>query len=470
MLTYHLKKGPIPLYQQLYQAIKSDIMAGKLASQEKLPSKRSLARNLGISTITVENAYDQLISEGLVYSQEKRGYYVNDWQDLPNIHPRPEVDHHICLPQEEHFTFNFSEQQSPSDLFPFSIMNRMMHDTILNCQADLLKPPLGGGVAALREAIASHLASFRGMAIDPKQIIVGAGTEYLYGLLIQLLGRDKIYCIENPGYKKLRQIYIKQGVDCRLAGIDDQGLMVEELNKNQAQIAHLNPTHHFPTGITMPVSRRYQLLAWANQAEGRYIIEDDYDSEFRFHGKPLPTLQSIDASAKVIYLNTFSKSLAPTIRISYMVLPAQLANQFYRDLSFYSCTVSTFEQYSLAQFIREGYFEKHINRMRRLYSKKREKVRRLIRDQFSPDQCQIIEGETGLHLLLKFQTALSDQKVKDRLLKKGIGIKSVSDYDMSPLVRSRQLFLLNDAAVDLSMLKQALEIVKRELFSSVKLS
>ncbi|AMB96066.1 PLP-dependent aminotransferase family protein [Aerococcus urinae] len=465
MLTYHLKKGPIPLYQQLYQAIKSDIIAGKLENEEKLPSKRSLARNLGVSTITVENAYDQLILEGLVYSREKRGYYVNDWQGLPSLKEREKIDHHIRLPEEEHFTFNFSEKQSQLDSFPFSIMNRMMHDTIANYQADLLKPPLGGGVAALREAIASHLASFRGMAVDPKQIIVGAGTEYLYGLLIQLLGRDKVYCIENPGYPKLRQIYTKQGVACRLAGIDNQGLRVEELEKQQAQIAHLNPTHHFPTGTTMPVSRRYQLLAWANQAEGRYIIEDDYDSEFRFHGKPLPTLQSIDASAKVIYLNTFSKSLAPTIRISYMVLPAQLANRFYQELAFYSCTVSTFEQYSLAQFIREGYFEKHINRMRRHYSKKREKVTQLIKDHFPNDQCQIIEGETGLHLVLKLQTSLSDREVKDRLLKQGIGIKSVSDYDMEPVVESRQLFLLNDAAVDLSKLQEALAVVKAELFS-----
>ena len=192
------------------------------------------------------------------------------------------------------------------------------------------------------------------MNVDPDQIIVGAGTEYLYGLLVKLLGTDKVYCVEDPGYKKISQIYECNTAKCLPVQMDEQGISVELIKKVNAQIAHISPTHHFPTGITMPVNRRYELLAWANESSDRYIIEDDYDSEFRMNGHPIPPILSIDACEKVIYINTFSKSLTSTIRISYMVLPEHLANEFYRRLSFYSCTVSTFEQYTLARFIFEG--------------------------------------------------------------------------------------------------------------------
>ena len=193
-------------------------------------------------------------------------------------------------------------------------------------------------------------------------------------MLTYHLDQEKIYCLENPGHKKVAQIYAANGVERRFVELDESGISALGLQESGADIAHISPTHHFPTGITMPVSWRYELLAWASGAEDRYIIEDDYDSEFRLSGKPIPSLQSIDVSEKVIYMNTFSKSLASTIRISYMVLPVHLANRFYRDLAFYSCTVSSFEQYTLARFIREGYFEKHINRMRLYYARQRKAI------------------------------------------------------------------------------------------------
>lgn len=209
------------------------------------------------------------------------------------------------------------------------------------------------------------------MEIAPEQIIIGAGTEYLYGLLIELLGYDKNYCLEEPGYRKISQIYSSHQVKTCHAALDECGIQIEELERLNAQIVHISPSHHFPTGILMPIGRRYELLGWASKDETRYIIEDDYDSEFRLSGKPIPTLQSIDVLEKVIYINTFTKTLASTIRISYMVLPMHLVRLFHEKLSFYSCTVSTFEQYTLAHFIQEGYFEKHINRMRSYYQKKR---------------------------------------------------------------------------------------------------
>ena len=227
-----------------------------------------------------------------------------------------------------------------------------------------MENPPCGGIMALRQAIADYLHAFRGMVVNPEQIIVGAGTEYLYGLLIQLLGDDKIYGIENPGYPKIAKIYDSMHVSYSAIDLDEHGVCIYSLEDHQIDIMHLSPSHHFPTGIITPISRRYELLGWASKDENRYIIEDDYDSELRLGGKPIPTLQSIDVSDKVIYMNTFTKTLSSTVRISYMVLPASLTELFYKKLSFYSCTVSNFEQYTLARFMESGSFEKHINRLR----------------------------------------------------------------------------------------------------------
>ena len=228
----------------------------------------------------------------------------------------------------------------------------------------------------LRCAIAEHLREFRGIDADPNCIVVGAGTEYLYGLLIQLLGFDKVYALEDPGYRKIAQVYESYGVQYRFTPMDKEGIDPKALEKSGADILHISPSHHFPTGIVTPIARRYTLLDWAARSENRYIIEDDYDSEFRLTGKPIPALQSIDSADRVIYMNTFSKSLASTIRISYMVLPTALAEAFYKNLGFYACTVSNLEQYTLAKFISEGYFEKHINRMRIRYKQKRPHLKR----------------------------------------------------------------------------------------------
>ena len=237
----------------------------------------------------------------------------------------------------------------------------------------MINPPCGG-ILELRQAIARYLRAFRGMQVQPEQILVGAGTEYLHSLLIQLLGNDLVYGVENPGYHKIARIYERMKVPYENIRLDTQGVEIRDLEEKQVDIIHTSPSHHFPTGIVMPVSRRYELLGWASKNPDHYIIEDDYDSELRLGGKPFPTLQSIDISDKVIYMNTFTKTLASTVRISYMVLPPSLAERFYRELSFYSCTVSNFEQYTLAQFMENGSFEKHINRLRNYYQNKRDAI------------------------------------------------------------------------------------------------
>ncbi len=461
MLTYNFQNVEGHMYEYIYQCIKEDIIAGKLAPGEKLPSKRTFAKNNGISTITIQNAYDQLIAEGYIYALPKKGYYVAEMEGISKVKVKQPVTLNIKKPQDEEILFDFSSNRTELNNFPFSIWAKIMRETISMREKDLLEVSFCGGVRELRVAIAKHLASFRGMVVDPDQIIIGAGTEYLYSLLIKLLGRDKIYCIENPGYLKLKKIYECNNAICRYAGMDDNGIVIEELKKAGAQIAHISPNHHFPTGITMPISRRYELLAWANERMDNYIIEDDYDSEFRLNGKPIPTLQSIDASGKVIYMNTFSKSLASTIRISYMILPEHLANEFYENLSFYSCTVSTFEQYSLAAFISQGYFEKHINRMRLHYGRKRTKILEMIRKVFAGDECEIIENDSGLHFLLQLNTRLPDREIKRRLLEKKIKIGTITDFNLDKKVKDKHQFILNYSNMDIKGLEWALPELKK---------
>lgn len=483
MLTYVFEESGIPLYEQAYRCIKNDIISGNLRSGEKLPSKRTFADNNGISTITIQNAYDQLISEGYVYTIPKKGYYVADigalargmaagTGELVNNTSRSTSRNtfqnseakipDIRMPKRDTgYRIDLSSNRMGADSFPFTVWAKLSRETISARSRELMKVPPTCGIYELRAAIAAHLRSFRGMVVDPDQIIVGAGTEYLYGLLVQLLGADKGYCIENPGYKKLAKIYKQYNIECRYASMDDKGITVEELTKTGADIAHICPNHHFPTGITMPASRRYEILAWANDKNGRYIIEDDYDSEFRTNGRPLPTLFSIDACEKVIYMNTFSKSLTPTIRISYMILPPHLANRFYSELSFYACTVSTFEQYTLAAFISRGYFEKHINRMRLYYSRQRKRLLDSLQKSRLSRICSVNENESGLHFLIRLNTAMPEQEIARRLKKAGIHLQSLSEYFLVPDKSKEYYYIISYSDVDVDDVQEAFDEIYR---------
>ncbi|KAE9633183.1 MAG: GntR family transcriptional regulator / MocR family aminotransferase [Epulopiscium sp.] len=460
MLTYDFENVKEPLYEYIYKCIKSDIVSGNLKPGEKLPSKRTFAHNNGISTITIQNAYDQLISEGYVYSLPKKGYFVADIDVRTSTPKEAKITLDIKLPEEKAvYDIDLSNNEINPDNFPFSIWAKLSREIISNKKKELMEASPTGGKYEVRAAIAEHLKSFRGMLVDPNQIVIGAGTEYLYGLIIQLLGKDKSYCIENPGYKKLLQIYKQYNIECKFADMDDMGITVNGLKKSGAEVVHISPNHHFPTGITMPASRRYEVLAWANEKDDRYIIEDDYDSEFRYNGKPIPTLFSIDACEKVIYMNTFSKSLTSTMRISYMVLPVHLANRFYEQLSFYSCTVSNFEQYTLAALINKGYFEKHINRMRLHYTRQRKLIIDTIMKSKLGKKCEIIENDSGLHFLIKLYTHLSDQEVTNRLKKKGIQMKALSEYYLEPEKSKPHYFIINYSNIDISKISEACETI-----------
>ena len=448
MLTYELKKSPgVPLYEALYRCIRADILSGRLAPHTKLPSKRALAEHLEVSKITVEGAYGQLLEEGYIRSQEKVGYFVE-----------PMIQHRIEHPE-------VAEKSAPKpetaangpEKFPFSVWSRLQREVMLDYGEKLLLPLPNQGLPELRQAIAKHLADFRGMTVNLEQILVGAGTDFLYNLLIQLLGRDKIYAVEEPGYGKIRKIYAAGGVECVSAEMDRFGVVPEKLGK--ARILHISPAHHFPTGIVTPVQRRQELLCWARERDG-YIVEDDYDSEFRFDAHPVPTMMSLDHSGRVVYMNTFSKTLAPSIRISYMVLPEELLRRFRRELGFYSCTVSSFEQYTLARFLNRGHFEKHINRMRRFYRSRRNKIMELLMNCALAERFRIREEDAGLHFLLEVDTDLTDEDLMARCAEAGLEIRTLSSYYHTPVPQqAAHCLVVNYAALREEELEQALHLL-----------
>lgn len=429
MLTYSFSDiGSDSLYEYLYKCMKNDILNGTLSPGERLPSKRSFAKHLNVSTITIENAYAQLLAEGYIYSIPKKGYYAADISTegisaAPIPSPAP-----IQKQQEELYFADFASSQTHPDTFPFSIWAKLMREVIGEDSFALMKNSPSGGIFPLRQEISNHLKSFRGMTVSPEQIIVGAGTEYLYGLLIQLLGFHKLYAVEDPGYQKISAIYRSNQVKCCHIPMDQQGICMDQLRKFGADIVHISPSHHFPTGIITPISRRYELLGWASESDSRYIIEDDYDCEFRFMGRPIPSLQSIDVMEKVIYMNTFTKTLASTIRISYMVLPHHLMEQFQQNMGFYSCTVSNFEQYTLTRFLKNGHFERHLNRMRNFYHNQRDLLLDCLKNSPLSSRITITEEDAGLHFLMHLNTSVPDEIMIQYAKSKGVRIASLSQY------------------------------------------
>ena len=428
MLTYSFENvGSVSLYEYLYRCIRDDILAGRLAPDEKLPSKRTFAAHLGVSVITVETAYAQLIAEGYLYSRPRCGFFV---ERLAPQSRSAQPMTAVSIPQEQREQWNsdFVTNRIPPENFPFSTWSRLLRSVLSEQGEELMQPSSVQGRPELQQAIAQHLYSFRGMDVRPEQIVIGAGTEYLYGLLVQLLGRELCYGVEEPGYQKPAQIYRSNGARCVSVPMDECGVRADELNKKGVDILHISPSHHFPTGVVMPVTRRREILNWCAAEEEHYVLEDDYDCEFRASGRPIPTLQSIDTADRVIYINTFSKTLASAIRISYMVLPLSLVDAFRRKLGFYSCTVSVFDQLALAAFIREGLFEKHINRMRSHYRIQRDRIlQRLRESELAPFLTVRMENE-GLHFLLEVQGVRQDADLLAAAKENGVRISCLSQY------------------------------------------
>ncbi|MDE5898275.1 MAG: PLP-dependent aminotransferase family protein, partial [Treponemataceae bacterium] len=409
------KRGAAGLCDFLYGSIRQQILDGTLRADEKLPSKRSLAGHLGVSVTTVQNAYGQLISEGYLYSIEKKGFFVTDISSAVPLKP-PEAPPAGTPPHDEdrfrtraeapdapaeppEWFADFGSNATSCEKFPFSLWAHVMRKVLRTADEALLKSSPAAGIPELRSAVADYLRQFRNMNVQPDQIVIGAGTESLYAAIVQLLGRERAYAVENPGYRKVAEVLRLNGGRCIPIGMDAHGIRPDALEQSGAQIVHVSPSHHFPTGIVMPVRRRMELLGWAAADSARRIIEDDYDSEFRFNGKPLQTMQGADAGGRVIYVNTFSKTLSPSFRIGYMVLPPNLVPLFAARMGAFANPVSAFEQRTLAEFIKKGFFAAHIIRMKNYYRTLRNNLIQSLHGGRLADILDIREEEAGLHFL-----------------------------------------------------------------------
>lgn len=350
------ENSSLTAYMQLYEQLRSDIINGVIPYKGKLPSKRLLAEETGVSVITVEHAYSILKDEGYIEARERSGYFV--------IYRREDV-----IPLAEHteeYLPRKSHTASDSEVFPYSVMAKTMRKVLTDYGEDILTRSVNKGCMELREALRLYLARSPGINVSADQIIIGSGAEYLYSLIIQLLGRDKVYGIEDPSYEKIKLVYEANGITTDMLLLGSDGIRSSELERTGAEVLHVTPFNSYPSGITAGASKRREYLRWAEK-RGGYIIEDNYDSELTVSMKNDDTLFCM--SERVIYLNTFSKTIAPSVRVGYMVLPESLAEKFENTLGFYSCTVPVFEQYVLAELINNGDFERHINRIRRLRRK-----------------------------------------------------------------------------------------------------
>ncbi|WP_432630848.1 PLP-dependent aminotransferase family protein [Brotaphodocola sp.] len=454
MLIYDFqKREKEPLYEFLYRCIKEDILSGRLKAGTRLPSKRELARDNGISVRTVLGAYEQLIVEGYLTAKEKRGYFVAEVEASPvRRSPVPEFP---PMYQEDQWFVDFTSNTVMCEQFPFSTWRKVMREVLSNGGQELVRRADFIGVKELRQTIASYLYRTRGMEVSPECIVIGAGIEYLYERLIRILPRDAIYGMENPGYRKIPRIYEDAGLTWRCIGMDENGISMESLIASQADVIHVSPEHHYPLGTVTSATRRQELLNWAGEKADRYIIEDDYDCEFRYRSRSIPALQSMDRRHRVIYMNTFSKTLAPSIRISYMILPEKLMARYIKTTNFYSNTVGSCEQYALARFIQQGYFERHISRLKKRYFTLGQLLIQTLRQSTLLPISEIRGGESGTHLLVRVDTSLTDVEIKWGARQQGICLSCLSEFLQETAPEYEHILVLQYADLDENTMQEA---------------
>lgn len=426
MLMFQLdKESRHPIYKQLYTEIKQAIIDGKISVDTKLPSKRKLGEFLSISQTTVELAYSQLVAEGFIESRPRKGYYAQAIEELAYLDlPQEEP----VMPEKIDYRYDFNPAQIDTGSFPFSTWRKLAREVMDETNDELLLAGHPQGDEVLRHEIARYLFQSRGVVCQPNQIIIGSGTEQLMPLLIRLLPKHLIFGFENPGYALTHSIFSHHDRESLPVSIDQDGINVSELENLSVDVAYVTPSHQFPTGSVLSAARRAQLLNWATAEPDRYIIEDDYDSEFRYTSRPIPALQSMDLSGRVIYISTFSKSLMPSLRIAYMVLPNTLMHAYNNTFLHYSSSVPRFEQQIVAQFMKRGHFSRHLNRMRNLYKKKLEQLTTTLAP-FAPHVT--ISGEqAGMHVVLTVRTPFNEKQLIDRAKEAGIRIFGLHSYDV----------------------------------------
>ena len=450
-----------PMYRQIYDHIKNEIQKGKMKAGEKLPSSRILAKNLCISRSTVDMAYDQLLAEGYIESVPCKGYYVCQMEGIYFDRKKkkfPEVNSGQ-KPSDTVYRWDFALNGIAPGGFPHNIWRKLSRE-VLSQEGDSLFQ-LGDpcGEPGIRHAVAEYLHSARGVDCDPGQIIIGAGNDYLLMLLWVILGKNRKIAMENPTYLSAYYDFLHMGSHILPVGQDEQGIRIEELEKTEADTVYVMPSHQFPMGMVMPLKQRMELLKWAGAREGISIIEDDYDSEFRYKGQPIPALSGFDQKGCVIYLGTFSKSLAPSVRVSYMVLPRELMNTYLSLEHLFSVTVSRTDQKILELFLREGYYERHLNRMRAVYKNKHDLMVKCLKDM--SHICTFSGENAGVHLLVEFCNGLTEQEAVFRAKESGIKVYGVSEYRIQKTSKEENMVLLGYATLREEDIEKVMKSLKK---------
>lgn len=411
-----------PMYLQIYEQIKNKIINKEILKNEKLPSKRMLAKQLNIGIVTIEAAYGQLIDEGYIISKERDGYYVFEIDNLYILSNNTNTIKHEIVSKS--YLTDFKYSGIDSEHFPYQTIYKLSKDIIDSHAFELLNISDPRGYLPLREEIAKYLSNSRMVNVSSDNIVISSGSEYLFQILFQILPRNYRYGIENPGYERLNNLFIANNIDYDLISVNQNGINVNELSNKDVNVVCITPSHQFPLGIIMPINTRLDIIKWASSNKNHFIIEDDYDSEFKYIGRPIPALKSLVNSQQIIYISSFSKSLASGFRTSFMILPDSLMNSFLNSSSNFLCPVSLYTQKLLYLFMHQGYFEKHINKMRRIYKEKRDILVSIL-EQYN--EIEILGAEAGLHFIIKVKNVNEDKLVK-ALLDNNIKIEGLSKY------------------------------------------
>ncbi|MCH5266115.1 MAG: PLP-dependent aminotransferase family protein [Lachnospiraceae bacterium] len=466
MITISLKpNSKTPMYIQIYEYIKGEILNGNLSHPEKLPSSRSLASHLQVSRSTVDIAYEQLVAEGYVDAKEKRGYFVNPITHTQNFHVTSPADRPaepVKIP--ETFPYDFDPDAVDTSHFPYSVWKSIGKNQLDNPENFISGSHYGN--EELRQAISDYLHGSRGVNCSPEHIVVGAGLAHLLQMLCVLFEHGGVIAMEEPGYRSARQVLHSGGFEILDLPLKEDAFDTEALENTSANICYVTPSHQFPLGSVLSIARRQQLLAWASEAPDRYIIEDDHDSEFRYQGLPIPALQSLDHKHRVIYIGTFSKAISPAIRMGYMVLPETLAKAYRERCSFYPCPVPRLNQAVITDFIRQGSFEKHLNRMRKLYKGRHDRMVEAISRYLPEENFDITGDNAGLYLILRYHGPLDEKTIEKRAEKNGIRLRSLRDYYANPPADYLPSYLLGFAGMEDEAITEGIRHLAERVFLS----
>lgn len=449
------------LYEQIYEYIRDEIRAGNLLQNEKLPSARFMAEYLQVSRTTVNMAYDQLVSEGYLAASPRRGYFVSAFEELNAIDeiPHREMPESYGKKKDVSVRYDFSPNAIDMRYFPYATWKKITKNILVDANSKMFSLGEPQGDLDLRTTICRYLHGSRGVNCEPEQIIIGAGNDYLLLLLEKILGRHVHVAMENPTYVRAYKIFRSCAYQVSFIPMDESGIRVDCLRQTGARVAYVMPSHQYPTGISMPIGRRMELLKWAAEAKERYLIEDDYDSEFRYRGKPLPSLQASDNGGKVVYIGTFSKSIAPAIRISYMVLPYPLLERYRSECSAYSSTVSRIDQTILNEFIQDGYFERYLNKMRKQYREKHD----LILKELKPFEkaFRISGSNAGQHILLTDLKGRKEEELAHMAADADVKVYRMRDFRMEEGTDDTAMLILGYGALTSEEIREGIALLRR---------